>query len=109
MEWHCSKDQNRMLQIDLQLEDLEDHHKFSHKGLKCPDCGLAFLQLDWYCFKDNVKMVEADIQLAYQMSPTYRRTAFQKGVKCEVCGMSFFLEDLVVGRLATAEKLLEGK
>jgi len=109
MEWYCFKDKVKLAEADIQLEDLEDHHKFSQRGLKCPDCGISFLLMDWYCFKDKVKMVDADLQLMYQMSPTYKRTSYQKGKKCPVCGLSFFLEDLVVGRIATAERLLEGK
>jgi hypothetical protein len=109
MEWHCVKDLNRMVEVDLQLEDLEDHHKFFHKGLKCPSCGLAFIKLDWYCFKDNVKMEEADIQLGYQLSPTNKLTSYQKGIKCPVCGLSYFLEYFTLTRLANAEKMVEGK
>jgi ribosomal protein S27AE len=109
MEWHCFKDLSRMLEADIQLEDLEDHHKFYHKGLKCPDCGLSFLLMDWCCFKDNVKMVDADIKLTYQATPKNQHTAYQKGKKCPVCGLSFFMENLVVGRIATAERMLEGK
>ncbi len=98
-----------MVEADIQLEDLEDHHKFTQRGLICVDCGLSFLLMDWYCFKDKVKMVDADIQLTYKMTPEYQRPSYQKGKKCPVCGLSFFLEDLVVGRIATAEKSLEGK
>jgi hypothetical protein len=109
MEWHCFKDQSRMLETDLQLEDSEDHQKSTHKGLRCPDCGLSFVILDWYCFKDNVKMVDGDIQLSYSPNPKNQVTARQKGKKCPVCGLAFFMEDLVVGRIATAERMMEGK
>lgn len=109
MEWHCFKDKSLMLEVDLQLEDLEDHHKFSHKGLKCLYCGLAFIKSDWYCFKDNVPMVEADIQLMYQLSPTYNLSSSQKGIKCPVCGISFFLEYFTITRLASAEEVVEKK
>ena len=98
-----------MVEADIQLEDLIDHHKFTQRGLKCIDCGLSFLLMDWYCFKDKVKMVDADIQLVYQMTSKVQHTFYQKGKKCPACGLSFVLEDLVVGRIATAEKSFEGK
>jgi ribosomal protein S27AE len=109
MEWHCSKDFSRMVEVDLQLENLVDHHKFSHKGLKCPKCGITFVTLDWYCFKDNVKMEEADINFVYQLSPSQKLSSTQKGLKCPVCGMSFFLEYFTLTRLATAETMFETK
>jgi hypothetical protein len=98
-----------MEEVDLQLEDLKDHHRFSHKGMKCPDCGLTFVKLDWYCFKDNVKMEEADIQLLYQLSAEHKMTSVQKGIKCPVCGQSFFLEYFTLSRLASAETMFETK
>jgi len=109
MEWHCSKDFSRLVEVDLQLEDLKDHHKFTHKGLKCPKCGIAFIKLDWYCFKDSVQMEEADIQLGYELTPTYKLTSFQKGIKCPVCGLAFFLEYFTLTRLAVSEQMTEGK
>jgi hypothetical protein len=109
MEWRCFKDQRIMAEADLQLEDLEDHHHFTQRGLKCVDCGLSFLMMDWYCFKDKVKMVDGDVQLGYGTNAENRRTSTQKGIKCPVCGTSFLLEKFVVGRLATAEKMIEGK
>ena len=75
-----------MSEVDLQLEDTEDHHQFTQRGLKCMDCGLSFLLMDWYCFKDKVKMEDADIKLAYLVNPKYQRTSVQKGKKCPVCG-----------------------
>ena len=98
-----------MLAETLQFEDLEDHHHFKQRGLKCIDCGISFLLMDWYCFKDKVKMVDADIQLAYAVNPERHINSTQKGIKCPVCGVSFFREKFVVGRLATAEKMVEGK
>jgi hypothetical protein len=56
MEWHCFKDYSRMEEVKLELEDLKDHHRYTHKGVKCPKCGLAFETLEWYCYKDKVKM-----------------------------------------------------
>ena len=73
------------------------------------DCGLSVLLMDWYCFKDKVKMEDADIKLAYLVNPKYQRTSVQKGKRCPVCGLSFFMETFAVGRLATAERLLEKK
>jgi hypothetical protein len=109
MEWHCFKDYSRMVEVDLQLEDLKDHHKFTHKGMKCPKCNLAFETLDWYCFKDDVKMEEADIQIFYQLSPEHKMSTTQKGLKCPICGLSFFLEYFTLTRLANAETMFETK
>jgi ribosomal protein S27AE len=109
MEWHCFKDYSLMTEVDLQLEDLEDHHKFFHKGMKCPKCGLAFVELDWYCYKDNVKMEEADIQLVYELSADHKMSSVQKGLSCPVCGLSFFLEYFTLTRLVSAEEMFETK
>ena len=109
MEWYCFKDSYRMDEVVLTLEDLQDHHKFTRKGMKCPKCNLAFETLDWYCFKDNVKMEEADIELKYELSPEHKMRASQKGIKCPVCGQSFFLEYFTLSRLASAEEMFETK
>lgn len=34
MEWHCFKDYRRMVEVDLELENLEDHHKFFSQRTK---------------------------------------------------------------------------
>ncbi len=109
MEWHCAKDYSRMVEADLQLEDLKNHHRYTRKGMKCPKCGLAFEKPDWYCYKDNVKMEEADINLVYELSTEHKMTATQKGLKCPVCGLSLFLEYFALSRLASAETMFETK
>lgn len=109
MEWHCFKDYSLIVETDLQMEDLKDYHKFTHKGLKCPHCGLAFIKPDWYCYKDKVKMVETDIELRYELSAEHKMSATQKGLKCPVCGISFFLEYFTLTRLVSAEERFESK
>ena len=108
MEWHCFKDKSMLVEVDLELEDI-NHHKFTHKGLKCPHCGLSFVTPDWYCFKDKVKMEEAEVQLLYQLSPEHKLNSSQKGLKCPVCGISFFLEYFTLTRLVSAEEMFETK
>ena len=109
MEWHCFRDYSRLEEVDIQLEDLKDHHKFTRKGMKCPKCGITYETLDWYCYKDKVKMEEADIKLVYQPEPAHKLEATQKGLKCPVCGISFFLEYFTLSRLASAEAVFETK
>lgn len=109
MEWHCFKDYRRMVEVDLELENLEDHHKFFHKGLKCPHCGLAFITLDWFCFRDKVAIEEADVKLVYHLSEDFSPNFTVKGLKCLKCSAAYLSENVAVTRLSAAESKAEGK
>jgi hypothetical protein len=65
--------------------------------------------MDWYCFKDKVPMMESDINLVYTARDDYQRNFNFKGLKCPKCGASYIPENLAIGRLATAEGMVEGK
>jgi hypothetical protein len=65
--------------------------------------------MDWHCFKDKIAMVEADVKLTYFVRDGYSRDFTFKGLKCPKCGVAYIPEPLAVGRLSTAEGMVEGK
>ena len=65
--------------------------------------------MEWYCFKDKVAMLETDVNLTYFVSDDYSRDFTFKGLKCPQCGAIYIPEHMAVGRLATAEGMVEGK
>ena len=60
--------------------------------------------MEWYCFKDKVKMVDSNLRMAY-----LKKTSTIVGMKCPKCGISFIREEIVVGRIAKAEQMIEKK
>ncbi|MFC1907087.1 hypothetical protein ACFLW8_03265 [Chloroflexota bacterium] len=59
---------------------------------------------DWYCFKDKEKMVESDVLMEYL--DTINAI---EGIKCPKCGAAYLEEEMVVEKVAQAEKMLENK
>jgi hypothetical protein len=59
---------------------------------------------EWHCFKCKVKMVESRVRMSY-----LGKTGSTQGIKCSKCGVAYLLEEIAVGRVAKAEKMIEDK
>ncbi len=58
----------------------------------------------WHCFKCRVPMEEGEVIMDYlDISNAI------EGIKCPKCGVSYLLEETVVGKVAQAEEMMENK
>ena len=59
---------------------------------------------EWHCFKCKVKMANSRVRMSYleKIVPT-------QGIKCPQCGVAYLPEELVLGKVAKAEKMIENK
>jgi hypothetical protein len=59
---------------------------------------------EWHCFKCKVKMVNGRVRMSYlgKIVPI-------QGIKCPRCGVAYLPEEIVLGKVAKAEEMIENK